>query len=124
MRPGPPVPRDGPGRPRRQSGECASRKILTATARGWVQGIAQEEVPALRALIAAEARRFPRLGRAWREQGPERFAEPLAAALRACPELGSPTWTWRSSSSTPSCCTPTSSTAPTATACRLRWRSS
>lgn len=74
------------------SGERASLKILTATAtaRGWVQGIAQEEVPALRALIAAEARRFPRLGRAWREQGPERFAEPLAAALRACPELEIP----------------------------------
>ncbi|MFF3533932.1 TetR/AcrR family transcriptional regulator C-terminal domain-containing protein [Streptomyces sp. NPDC002466] len=72
----------------------ASFKILTATAtataRGRVQGIAQEEVPALRALIAAEARRFPRLGRAWREQGPERFAEPLAAALRACPELEIP----------------------------------
>ncbi|MFF3394583.1 TetR/AcrR family transcriptional regulator [Streptomyces sp. NPDC002669] len=75
---------------RRLRGDDGIREILTATARGWVQGIAQEEVLALRALIAAEARRFPQLGRAWREQGPERFAEPLAAALRACPELEIP----------------------------------
>ncbi|NUR86107.1 MAG: TetR/AcrR family transcriptional regulator [Nonomuraea sp.] len=66
------------------------RDILTATAREWVEGIAQPEVLALRALITAEARRFPELGRAWREQGPDRFAEPLAAALRARPDLRVP----------------------------------
>ncbi|MGW2178474.1 TetR/AcrR family transcriptional regulator C-terminal domain-containing protein [Streptomyces sp. NPDC001732] len=75
---------------RRLQGDEGIREVLVATARGWVQGVAQEEVLALRALIAAEARRFPRLGRAWREQGPERFAEPLGAALRACPELEIP----------------------------------
>ncbi|MFD0683889.1 TetR/AcrR family transcriptional regulator [Actinomadura fibrosa] len=64
--------------------------ILTATAREWVEGIAQPEVLALRALITAEARRFPDLGRAWREQGPDRFAEPLAAALGARDDLDIP----------------------------------
>ncbi|WP_214325789.1 TetR/AcrR family transcriptional regulator [Nonomuraea sediminis] len=64
--------------------------ILIATARGWVEGLAQPEVLALRALITAEARRFPELGRAWREQGPDRFAEPLAAALGAREDLRVP----------------------------------
>ncbi|NUS08498.1 MAG: hypothetical protein HOV97_38735, partial [Nonomuraea sp.] len=40
--------------------------------------------------IAAEARRFPELGRPWREQGPDRFAEPLAAALGARDDLRVP----------------------------------
>ncbi|GAA2099893.1 TetR/AcrR family transcriptional regulator [Streptomyces albiaxialis] len=67
----------------RQQPEAADiREVLLATARGWVAGIAQDDVLALRALIASESRRFPRLGRAWREQGPERFAEPLAEALQ------------------------------------------
>jgi AcrR family transcriptional regulator len=66
------------------------RDILTATARDWAEGIAQPDVLALRALIAAEARRFPELGRAWREQGPDRFAQPLAAALSARDDLDIP----------------------------------
>ncbi|MFF3641375.1 TetR/AcrR family transcriptional regulator [Streptomyces sp. NPDC002564] len=66
------------------------REVLTALARGWVKGIAQDEVLALRALIAAESRRFPQLGRAWRAQGPDRFAEPLSQALRSCAELHVP----------------------------------
>ncbi|MET8145390.1 TetR/AcrR family transcriptional regulator [Sphaerisporangium sp. NPDC005288] len=66
------------------------RDILTATARKWVEGIAQPEVLALRALITSEARRFPELGRAWRKQGPDRFAEPLAAALSARDDLDIP----------------------------------
>lgn len=65
-------------------------EVLAAAARGWVEGIAQEEVLALRALIAAESDRFPQLGRAWRTQGPDRFAEPLAAALRFSEELDIP----------------------------------
>jgi len=56
----------------------------------WVEGVVQEDILALRALIAAEARRFPQLGRAWREQGPDRFAEPLAAALRDREDLEIP----------------------------------
>ncbi|MFG3507044.1 TetR/AcrR family transcriptional regulator [Streptomyces sp. NPDC047821] len=71
----------------RLQGTDGIREILTETARGWVKGIAQPEVLGLRALIAAEARRFPELGRSWREQGPNRFAEPLAQALRAQPDL-------------------------------------
>ncbi|MGC4945618.1 TetR/AcrR family transcriptional regulator [Streptomyces sp. DT224] len=63
------------------------REVLAAAARGWVQGIAQDEVLALRALIAAESGRFPQLGRAWRTQGPDRFAGPLAAALESSAEL-------------------------------------
>ncbi|WP_260867639.1 TetR/AcrR family transcriptional regulator [Streptomyces sp. SAJ15] len=66
------------------------REVLTATARDWVKGIGRPEVLALRALIAAEARRFPELGRAWREQGPDRFAEPLSAALAARDDLDIP----------------------------------
>ncbi|MCP2342137.1 TetR/AcrR family transcriptional regulator [Actinomadura rupiterrae] len=66
------------------------RDVLIATARQWVGGMAQPEILALRGLIAAEARRFPDLGRAWREQGPERFAEPLAAALSAREDLAIP----------------------------------
>ncbi|MFF4384924.1 TetR/AcrR family transcriptional regulator [Kitasatospora sp. NPDC001547] len=66
------------------------REVLIATARGWVQGIAQDDVLRLRTLIAAETRRFPSLGRAWREQGPERFAEPLGTALHATPDLEIP----------------------------------
>ncbi|MEV0149463.1 MULTISPECIES: TetR/AcrR family transcriptional regulator [unclassified Nonomuraea] len=66
------------------------RDTLIATARGWIEGLAQPEVLALRALITAEARRFPELGRAWRTQGPDRFAEPLAAALSARNDLDIP----------------------------------
>ncbi|WP_067140902.1 TetR/AcrR family transcriptional regulator [Microtetraspora malaysiensis] len=66
------------------------REVLTATARDWVEGLVQPEVLALRALITAEARRFPELGRAWREQGPDRFAGPLAAALGARDDLDIP----------------------------------
>ncbi len=72
----------------RESGDI--REILTATARGWVKGMGQPEVLALRALISAEARRFPELGRAWREQGPGRFTEPLTSVLRAQSDLHIP----------------------------------
>ncbi|RFU38484.1 TetR/AcrR family transcriptional regulator [Actinomadura logoneensis] len=64
--------------------------VLTATARDWVAGLVRPEVLALRALITAEARRFPELGRAWREQGPDRFSEPLAEALAARDDLDIP----------------------------------
>ncbi|WP_344865021.1 TetR/AcrR family transcriptional regulator [Planomonospora alba] len=57
------------------------REVLVRTARGWVRGLVTRDIAALRALIAAESRRFPELGRAWRERGPDRFAGPLAEAL-------------------------------------------
>jgi AcrR family transcriptional regulator len=66
------------------------RDILLRTARDWVKGMGNPEVQALRALIAAETRRFPALGRAWREHGPDRFAEPLAAALGKQDDLNIP----------------------------------
>ena len=66
------------------------RDVLTATARSWVEGLGRPDVLALRGLIAAEARRFPELGRAWRKRGPDRFAEPLAEVLGACGELSIP----------------------------------
>lgn len=72
---------------RRLTADDDIREVLTGAARGWVEGIAQDEVLALRALIAAESHRFPQLGRAWRAQGPDRFAKPLAAALESCADL-------------------------------------
>jgi TetR/AcrR family transcriptional regulator, mexJK operon transcriptional repressor len=57
------------------------REILVSTAEGWVEGIAQPDVLALRALIAGEGRRFPELGQAWQEKGPARFTAVLSAAL-------------------------------------------
>ncbi|MFJ4501176.1 TetR/AcrR family transcriptional regulator [Streptomyces sp. NPDC088864] len=75
---------------RRLAADEDIRDVLVAAARGWVEGIAQDEVLALRALIAAESHRFPQLGRAWRAQGPDRFAEPLAVALRRCEDLDIP----------------------------------
>ncbi|MEV4257669.1 TetR/AcrR family transcriptional regulator [Spirillospora sp. NPDC049652] len=63
------------------------REALVATARDWVEGLVRPDVLALRALITAEARRFPDLGRTWREQGPDRFSEPLAEALAARDDL-------------------------------------
>ncbi|MGW1835865.1 TetR/AcrR family transcriptional regulator [Streptomyces sp. NPDC002067] len=75
---------------RRLAADDDIREVLAAAARGWVEGIAQDEVLALRALIAAESHRFPQLGRAWRAQGPDRFAEPLAAALKSHADLDIP----------------------------------
>ncbi|MFC7449258.1 TetR/AcrR family transcriptional regulator [Rhodococcus daqingensis] len=66
------------------------REVLTITARGWVDGIVQPEVLALRALVTGEGRRFPELGRAWRDQGPNRFTPVLVAALRDRDELDIP----------------------------------
>ncbi|MFB9515907.1 TetR/AcrR family transcriptional regulator [Streptomyces purpureus] len=66
------------------------RELLVSTAHGWVDGIAQPDVLALRALIAGEGRRFPELGRAWREQGPERFSSILSSTLREQEDLTIP----------------------------------
>lgn len=46
------------------------REILVKTARGWVKGMAQPQVLALRTLVASEAQRFPELGEAWKATGP------------------------------------------------------
>jgi AcrR family transcriptional regulator len=66
------------------------REVLVRTARGWVRGLVDRDISALRALITAEARRFPELGRAWRERGPDRFAGPLTEALNQRNDLRIP----------------------------------
>ncbi|WP_433444855.1 TetR/AcrR family transcriptional regulator [Nonomuraea sp. CA-141351] len=66
------------------------REVLVRTARGWVRGLVNRDISALRALIIAESRRFPELGRAWRERGPDRFAGPLAQALNQRNDLRIP----------------------------------
>jgi AcrR family transcriptional regulator len=58
------------------------RERLTAVARGWVAGITRPEVTDLRLLVLRMARRFPELARKWLEHSPQRFAPPIAGALR------------------------------------------
>ncbi|SPL90787.1 Transcriptional regulator, TetR family [[Actinomadura] parvosata subsp. kistnae] len=91
------------------------RDVLCATAREWVEGIAQPDVLALRALITAEARRFPELGRLWRRHGPTASPSRWPPRWPRATTSTSPGWSWRSSSSTRWCSTRTSCTAPTAT---------
>lgn len=57
------------------------RAALKWTARAWVNSIAQPDMLALRHLVASEVRRFPQLGAAWREHGPDRARPALAAAF-------------------------------------------
>lgn len=60
-----------------------------AAARAWVRAVrANDEVRALRALVAAEIHRFPELGRAWREHGPAGHHPAVADALRALADRG------------------------------------
>lgn len=47
-----------------------------------VAGIASPQMIALRNLVAGELRRFPELGAAWQERGPQRFHPVIGAALR------------------------------------------
>jgi TetR/AcrR family transcriptional repressor of mexJK operon len=58
------------------------REILVQTARGWVAGMAQPQVLALRALVASEAERFPELGAAWKAYGPDPTSDLLVAEFR------------------------------------------
>jgi TetR/AcrR family transcriptional repressor of mexJK operon len=58
------------------------REDLVAACRAWVDGLAAPDMIKLRNLVAGELRRFPELGRAWRERGPERFHPVIADALR------------------------------------------
>jgi AcrR family transcriptional regulator len=64
------------------------REILVRTARGWVAGMAQPQVLALRALVASEAQRFPELGRAWKANGPDLTSAILAEEFRKRGEAG------------------------------------
>jgi TetR/AcrR family transcriptional regulator, mexJK operon transcriptional repressor len=58
------------------------RADLINACRAWVAGLAAPEMIALRNLVAGESRRFPGLGAAWQERGPQRFHRIVAAALR------------------------------------------
>ncbi|WP_137994437.1 TetR/AcrR family transcriptional regulator [Streptomyces vilmorinianum] len=65
------------------------RAAFLAAARAWVRAVREnDEVRALRALVAAELHRFPELGRAWRELGPAGHHPAVADALRALADRG------------------------------------
>ncbi|CAL9617776.1 hypothetical protein SUDANB176_05773 [Streptomyces sp. enrichment culture] len=65
------------------------RAALLDAARSWVHSVrADDDVTALRNLVAAEAHRFPELGRAWRRHGPEGHHPAAAKALRALADQG------------------------------------
>jgi TetR/AcrR family transcriptional repressor of mexJK operon len=56
------------------------RDCLVSACRAWVAGIAAPDMISLRNLVVGEARRFPELGEAWRERGPQRFHPVIAEA--------------------------------------------
>lgn len=65
------------------------RTALIDAARAWVHAVrTNEDVIALRNLVAAEQHRFPELGRAWRGHGPEGHHPAVAGALRALADQG------------------------------------
>jgi TetR/AcrR family transcriptional repressor of mexJK operon len=57
------------------------RSALKWTATEWVKSMTQPDVLALRRLVTSEVRRFPELGDAWREHGPDRAGPGLATAF-------------------------------------------
>jgi AcrR family transcriptional regulator len=57
------------------------RAALKWTARAWVDSMNRPDMLALRHLVASEARRFPELGAAWRQHGPDRARPALMAAF-------------------------------------------
>ncbi|TDD54483.1 TetR/AcrR family transcriptional regulator [Kribbella antibiotica] len=57
------------------------RAALKWTATEWVTSMTEPDLVALRHLVTNEVRRFPELGNAWREHGPDRAAPALAAAF-------------------------------------------
>lgn len=64
------------------------RTDLTEACRAWVAGITTPDMIALRNLLAGELRRFPELGEAWQQRGPQRFHSVIAEALQRLIELG------------------------------------
>ncbi|MFD4257109.1 TetR/AcrR family transcriptional regulator [Streptomyces sp. NPDC058534] len=62
---------------------------LLDAARRWVHSIrTNDDVTALRNLVAAEAHRFPELGRGWQQHGPEGHHPAVAHALRTLADQG------------------------------------
>ncbi|MFJ4978110.1 TetR/AcrR family transcriptional regulator [Streptomyces coeruleorubidus] len=65
------------------------RAALVEAARTWVHAVrTNQEVTALRNLVAAELHRFPELGEAWRHRGTESHHPAVAGALRALADQG------------------------------------
>ncbi|MFD1052422.1 TetR/AcrR family transcriptional regulator C-terminal domain-containing protein, partial [Kibdelosporangium lantanae] len=64
------------------------RAALTDAIRLIIEGITDPEVQALRNVMTGELRRFPDLGRTWRQRGPVRFAAYFADWLREQTALG------------------------------------
>ncbi|NUR48642.1 MAG: TetR/AcrR family transcriptional regulator [Hamadaea sp.] len=64
------------------------RSALKWTARAWVTSMTRPDMVALRHLVVSEVRRFPQLGVAWREHGPDRARPALAAAFRRLAAAG------------------------------------
>ncbi|WP_274560751.1 TetR/AcrR family transcriptional regulator [Streptomyces spiramyceticus] len=65
------------------------RTALIDAARTWVSAVTgNQDVIALRNLVAAELHRFPELGQAWKGHGPEGHHPAIAGALRALADQG------------------------------------
>ncbi|MBT2394823.1 TetR/AcrR family transcriptional regulator [Streptomyces sp. ISL-100] len=65
------------------------RAALIDAARAWVNAVrTNQDVIALRNLVAAELHRFPELGKAWKGHGPEGHHPAVAGALRSLAEQG------------------------------------
>jgi AcrR family transcriptional regulator len=65
------------------------RAALLDAARSWVHSVrTNDDVTALRNLVAAEAHRFPELGRAWQHRGAEGHHPAVATALRTLADQG------------------------------------
>ncbi|MFI5682075.1 TetR/AcrR family transcriptional regulator [Streptomyces cellulosae] len=65
------------------------RAALLDAARAWVHAVrTNQDVIALRNLVAAEQHRFPELGRAWHGHGPEGHHPAVAGALRTLADQG------------------------------------
>ncbi|WP_327586198.1 TetR/AcrR family transcriptional regulator C-terminal domain-containing protein [Nonomuraea sp. NBC_00507] len=64
------------------------REDLVDACKAWATGLAAPETIALRNLVAGELRRFPELGEAWKQHGPERIHPVIAKTLRQLVELG------------------------------------
>ncbi|WSQ11022.1 TetR/AcrR family transcriptional regulator [Streptomyces sp. NBC_01231] len=65
------------------------REALTGTARAWVHGTrANPDVVALRNVVSRELHRFPELGAAWHQAGPEGHHPAVANTLRHLTDQG------------------------------------
>ncbi|MFF7986064.1 TetR/AcrR family transcriptional regulator [Streptomyces sp. NPDC007901] len=64
-------------------------EAFVATGRAWIEGTRDNpDVLALRNLVARELRRFPELGEAWHQAGPDRHHPAVSETLRQLTEQG------------------------------------